>query len=45
MADEQPSARILAELETTLQLSRQQQDRLKGALTMVLRLLDEAEPA
>ena len=40
MADDDSTQRLVAELESQLQQSRQQQTRLRDALTRVLSLID-----
>ena len=44
MADEAVTQQIVAQLHIELQQSRQQEERLKVALTRVLRLIDDAVP-
>jgi hypothetical protein len=41
VADDQSKQRIVAELEAQLQRSREQENRLRDALTRVLSLLDQ----
>jgi hypothetical protein len=43
MDDEAPAPAILVELRDVLEQSRQQQTRLRDALTRVLRLMEETE--
>ena len=43
MAEDDAAPRLLAELRAQLEESRQQEERLKDALTRVLSLMDDAE--
>jgi hypothetical protein len=44
MAEDDAHRQIVIELHGQLQQSRQQEERLKDALTRVLKLVDEAKP-